>query len=68
MTAHCPDCGAGPNPDGTFTMSRGFPVEPPCPTCELFFYDAMYEVGGRVRTERNRLASKLPHVPALSSS
>lgn len=30
----CPECGYGRNPDGSFTLPRGFPVEVECQTCK----------------------------------
>ena len=54
LPRHCPECGAGPNSDGSFTLYKGFPFESPCAECEKRSKQRMIAHGRSVAEEFER--------------
>ena len=45
MSQYCPQCGAGPNDDGTFRLPKGYPFDPPCEVCAQRLRDVGFRLG-----------------------
>ena len=59
MTRYCPQCGAGKNLDGSFTVSYGglrsieYLTRPDCEWCKMEHEERMKELGRKLGKQKN---------------